>query len=190
MNYLLAFISVFVAVDAIGVVPIFISLTQEIKERERKKIIHQSVSTAFCVAVSFILVGKLVFHLLGIKVEDFMIAGGTILFILATSDLLFPTKRYRTPSPGVVPLGMPLIVGPAVMTTSLIALDAYGLFPTLFAVVTNLIIVGFVLSSSQWVIKLLGKGGSQAISKVASLLLASIGIMMVRRGIAGLLTSL
>jgi len=75
-NILLSFISIFVAVDAIGVLPIFVSLTEAIEPSERAKVIVQSMVTALCLAVGFIFLGKAVFNVLGITIGDFMVAGG------------------------------------------------------------------------------------------------------------------
>ena len=82
-NILLSFIPIFVAVDALGVFPIFISLTEGMEQRQKSKIIIQSMLTALCLAVSFIFLGKAVFKLLGITIGDFMVAGGALLFCLA-----------------------------------------------------------------------------------------------------------
>jgi len=182
--FLLSFIPIFVAVDAFGVLPVFISLTQGISEKEKLQVLKQSVITALAVAISFVFIGKAIFNYLGITVEDFLIAGGIILFVLALVDLLFPTKQGRaSPSLGVVPLGMPLIVGPAVLTTSLICIDSYGFVPTLLSIIVNISIAGVVFYLSNFLIRLLGDAGTRVISKISSLFLAAIGIMMVRKGI-------
>jgi multiple antibiotic resistance protein len=184
-NILLALIPVFVAVDAIGVLPIFVSLTERLEQRERSKIIFQSVLTALCLAVAFVLLGKLVFRLLNITVSDFMVAGGAILFCLAIVDILNPVKKRRIPGSelGAVPLGTPLIVGPAVLTTSMIVISHYGLTATLISVVVNVLFAGLVFKSSDVLIRMLGDSGSKALSKIMSLLLAAIAVMMIRRGI-------
>lgn len=181
----LAFIPIFVAVDALGVLPLFISFTESAKKQHRTKVIRDSMITAILIALIFIFVGKSIFRFLGITVYDFMIAGGTLLFILAIGDLLRSEKATRAPEQtlGVVPLGMPLIVGPAVLTTSLIMLDTYGLMPTLISVVLNVLIAGVIFSSADYIMKLIGKGGTKAVSKVASLFLAAIAVMMIRKGI-------
>ena len=126
-NILLSFIPLFVAVDAPGVLPIFVALTEGLNDKEKTKIIIQSMLTAFLLAVSFILVGKLVFKLLGISIGDFMVAGGAVLFCIAIIDLANPTKERRMPDEdlGAVPLGTPLIVGPAVLATSLLMISEY-----------------------------------------------------------------
>ena len=181
----LAFIPLFVAVDAIGVLPIFISLTEKMERKERLSVIIKSLATAICLAVFFIFLGKAVFSVLNITVADFMVAGGILLFCIAIIDLLNPIKRRRIPGGelGFVPLGTPLIVGPAVLTTSLLMLDAYGLLPTLISVLTNIILAGVIFWSAAIFIKVLGIAGTRALSKITSLLLAAIAVMMIRKGI-------
>jgi len=188
-NILLSFIPIFVAVDAIGVLPIFASLTEGLAQKERTKIIIQSMFTASCLAIGFIFLGKAVFRFLGITVSDFMIAGGAILFCLAIIDIINPVKERRVPSDdlGAVPLGTPLIVGPAVLTTSLIIISQYGTYATLISVLANVLLAGLVFSLAGTLTKFLGEAGSKALSKVTSLLLAAIAVMMIRKGIINFL---
>lgn len=185
-NLLLAFIPLFVAVDAIGVLPIFISFTENIERKERFNVVIRSVVTAICLAIGFIFLGKAIFKLLNITIADFMIAGGILLFCIAIIDILNPTKKRRIPASelGFVPLGTPLITGPAVLTTSLLMLDAFGLFPTLAAVLLNILLAGIIFLSADVLIKLLGIAGSRALSKITNLLLAAIAVMIIRKGVA------
>lgn len=184
-NITLAFIPLFVAVDAIGVLPIFVSLTHGLRKEDRSKIIFHSIITALCLAIGFIFLGKVVFKFLGLKVGDFMIAGGVILFCIAIIDILNPGKQRRLPTKelGIVPLGTPLIVGPAVLTTSLIIITEYGLYATLISVFVNILLAGIIFSFSEILIKGLGEAGTKALSKVMGLLLAAIAVMMIRKGI-------
>jgi len=183
-NYLLALIPVFVAVDAIGILPIFMTLTRGMKEKERRTAILHSFITAVSVALVFILVGKGLFKALGITVGDFMIAGGAILFCIAIMDLLLPGKqRYVNPDEvGSVPLGTPLIVGPGVLTTCLIIVDQYGIFPTIVSVLTNVLFAMLVFLFSGAILKVIGKSGANALSRIMALLLAAIAVMMIRKG--------
>jgi len=185
MEFLLVIIPVFVAVDPIGLLPIFVSLTRELDNKQRRRILMESILTAMCLAGGFIFLGKATFNLLGITVGDFMVAGGAILFCLAMIDLVNPGKpdRIQVSELGVVPLGTPLIVGPAVLVTSLILIDQYGAAATLISVFVNLLFVWLLFSFSEVVMKLLGEGGTKALSKLVSLLLAAIGVMMVRKGL-------
>jgi multiple antibiotic resistance protein len=190
-NIILAFIPLFVAVDAIGVLPIFVSLTESYNRREKLRAIMESIVTAVCLAVGFVFLGRLVFRLLNITVGDFMVAGGAVLFCIAIIDIINPVKKQHIPSSelGAVPLGTPLIVGPAVLTTSLIVLEEYGLLPTLIAALVNVAIAGIIFSLSNILMKLLGVAGARALSKIMSLLLAAIAVMMVRRGVLYILAA-
>lgn len=189
---LLAFIPIFVAVDAIGVLPIFVSFTRGISKKEKSKVILQSIVTALCLAVGFIFLGKAIFSFLSITVGDFMIAGGLILLCIAILDILNPGKKRRIPGKelGSVPLGTPLIVGPAVLTTSLIIIAEYGTIPTLMSILVNVLLAGLIFSYSDILIKFLGDAGSKALSKIAHLLLAAIAIMMMRKGMLQILMEL
>jgi multiple antibiotic resistance protein len=183
----LPFIPLFVAFDALGILPIFVSLTTEMSEPERKKVIHQSILTAFLVGIGFLVVGRTIFVLLGILVSDFQIAGGILLFIISIIDLIFPERSRTFPKEtlGIVPIGIPLIVGPAVLTLLLIIVHTYGYFSTLLCLVLNLLIVWFVFSQSHRIMRLMKEGGAKGIGKVFSLLLAAFAMMMIRMGLVG-----
>ncbi len=184
-NIFLSFIPLFVAVDAIGILPIFASLTEGLKKEDKTKIVLESMLTASALAIGFMLIGKVVFRLLGITVSDFMIAGGAILFCIAITDTINPAKKRRIPSSeiGAVPLGTPLIVGPAVLTTSLVIIPHYGLLPTMISVIANILLAGLILHTSSKLMGFLGDAGSKALSKIMSLLLAAIAVMLIRKGL-------
>ena len=187
--FVLAFIPLFVAVDPIGLLPVFMNLTGHLRPAERSAVISQSVLTAFVVAVAFLLVGKWLLDQVGVSIWDFSIAGGLILFILSITDLLTTQKARRLPvsTIGVVPLGVPLIVGPAVLTTSLLLLHSYGAILTLASLVLNIAIVWVTLMGAKQVVKVIGEQGAAVVSKVSSLFLAAIAVMLVRRGLVELL---
>jgi len=187
----LTFVPLFVAMDAIGVLPILISVTQEMNAPERNKTILYAVLTAVILGLGFAVVGKGVFILLGIDVFDFLVAGGAILFLLAAKDLVTGKMIEAQASVGVgmlgvVPLGTPLVVGPAVLTTLLILIDQYSLWIVVVSFVINLAIAWVLLSQANRVVSFLGQGGVRATSKVVSLLLAAIAVNMMRQGILGI----
>lgn len=185
-NFLLCFVPFFIAVDAIGVLPIYIGLTDGISSTHKKKIIIQSLITASVVAVAFLLGGPLLLELVGVGVSDFMVAGGILLLVISLSDLLTGEKRQRVidaETVGAVPIGVPLITGPAVLTTSVLFANEYGIISTTLALLANILIVGVVFFLASPIERFLGQAGSKTISKVASLFLASIAVMLIRRGI-------
>ena len=191
-NFLLAFIPLFIAIDVLGVLPIFMSLVEGMERPQKSKVVHQAVITAISVSIAFLAVGKFVFSVLGIEVYDFKVAGGLLLLVFAINDLLFAEKRRRevTSTMGVVPLGIPLVVGPAVLTTIIVTVDTYGYIPTIASLVANLLIVWLIFLKSEYIYRLMGDGGSKAFAKVASLLLAAIAVMMIRRGLLDMLLCL
>jgi len=130
-------------------------------------------------------VGQSVFTFLGILVSDFKVAGGILLFILGVVDLIFPEKTRTFPKEtlGVVPIGIPLIVGPAVLTLLLMVVQTYGFVSTIFCLIVNLLIVWFVFNQSRWIMRILKEGGAKGIGKVSSLLLAGFAVMVIRTGI-------
>jgi multiple antibiotic resistance protein len=187
--YLLTFIPLFVAVDAIGLLPVYLTLTEGFNSEARMRVLWHSLITATIVALVFVLIGKGIFVILGITVADFKIAGGLILLIIAIMGLVQESTQWRVDLDmiGVVPIGVPLIAGPAVLTTLIMFVDVHGFPPTLVALLLNLVIVGILFFKADRIIALLGKGGAQAISKVVSLLLAAIAVMMIRQGLQTLI---
>ena len=184
---LLPFIPLFVAFDVLGILPIFVSFTAEMNTAERKRVVRQSILTAFLVSLGFVAAGESIFALLGISVSDFQIAGGALLFIIAIVDLIFPEKTRTFPKEtiGVVPIGIPLIVGPAVLTLLLIIVHPYGYFSTILCLVLNLLLVWIVFSQAHGILRVIKEGGAKGIAKVSSLLLAAFAMMMIRLGIQG-----
>jgi len=183
------FIPIFVAIDIFAGVPVFISLTEGMDDVEKRKVIRESTITAFAVSLLFVSLGEVIFKILGITVNDFKIAGGLILLVIAILDLLKQNgDRKRLPEAvGVVPIGVPLIVGPAVLTTLIALIDHYGIPPTVISLIINLIIVWLLFINAKRIVTIIGKNGIIAISKVMALLLASIAVMMIRLGIEGII---
>lgn len=183
--FLLSFIPIFVAMDALGILPMYIGFTEHLKNKDKRNIISQSIITAFAIGIVFLFLGKWIFKILGVMVFDFKVAGGLVLLTIALRDLLQHEKlrRLSTDTMGAVPIGTPLVTGPAVLTTMVIMLDSYGMLLTVSSFVVNLAIVWVVFTYAEAISNVLGKAGSKAVSKIAHLLLAAIAVMMMRKGI-------
>lgn len=187
--YVLTFIPIFVAVDAIGNIPIFVSLTEGLSKKHKHKTIADSVVTATAVAIIFMFVGKWILRFIGITIEDFQIAGGLLLFTISVRLLLPGASKVllsdgHDKDVGVFPLGTPLITGPAVLTTTLMMLDSFGNIATLISLVLNMLFVWFTLVKADVIVRLMSTSGTRAFSKIMYILLAAIGVMMVRKGLA------
>ncbi|MBN2451060.1 MAG: MarC family protein [Lentisphaeria bacterium] len=185
----LCFVPLFVAVDAIGVLPMYLSLTADVPAERLPTVVRQSVVTATVVALGFLALGPWALRSLGITVADFMIAGGILLLVISLSDLLSGVKRQRrvdAETLGAVPIGVPLITGPAVLTTCVLLANQHGKMATAAAVVANTVLAGVVFHFGRPITRRLGQAGTKTISKIASLLLAAIAVMLIRRGVLSL----
>lgn len=185
-----AFIPLFVAFDGVGLLPLFWGLSQRLGLQERRQAAAVAVATASLVGVGFLLVSGGIFSLMGLELADVMVAGGAILIVLSLRDLLVPDEppKGQYARPGVVPLGVPLLAGPAVLTTLLLVRDRYGWRITLGALVANMALVWVILRASEWLMPRLGREGAQVISKIASLVLTAFGVMLIRQGLGALLS--
>jgi multiple antibiotic resistance protein len=184
----LSLIPIFVAMDAIGTLPFILSLTQDMSLSERPKVIRYAMLTAFGLGLGFIGIGKGVFSALGIEIEDFLVAGGVLLLVLAIRHLMTGKLVELQPSVskeivGVVPIGTPLVVGPAVLTTLLLLIQQYSVLAVLFSFLLNLAFAWLVFAQANRVAALLREPGLRAASQIASLLLAAIAVMMIRKGV-------
>jgi multiple antibiotic resistance protein len=184
-----AFIPLFFAFSAIGILPVYISMTQGVHVEKRREIVNQAGITALAISIGFMALGKFIFQFLGITMADFKVAGGVLLLLFSINDLLFQMRRGDTGSEtmGVVPIGMPLIIGPGVLTTLLLSMGNNGNTATVIALVMNIAIVWFVFWFSDQVIALIGKAGAIAMGKIFALFMAAIGVMMIRVGLMELL---
>ena len=181
----LAFVALFVAVDILGLLPLYLTLTGGLCPADRRRLPWQCALTAGGVGLGFLLAGKALFQILGVTVGDFQVAGGLLLLVLSVNDLLRGPAGPQEPPPtvGIVPLATPLVVGPAVLTTLLLLVHTHGYGSTLIAYGANMFLVFLALRHAQFVERILGKAGSQVAAKVAGLFLAAFGVSLIRRGL-------
>ncbi|MBP8625601.1 MAG: MarC family protein [Syntrophorhabdaceae bacterium] len=186
-TFLLSFIPLFVAFDVLGILPIYIKFTAHLDSIRRKKQLRDSITTSFITTLLFVVIGNHVLRYLGIAIRDFFIAGGVVLFIIAVKDIIIGHVEpvIEDDMFGVVPLGVPLLAGPAVLTTSIIIRNNYGFYFFLASLLANLIICWVLLRFSELILRYLGKKFIEALSKVFALVIASIAVMFIRKGLTG-----
>jgi multiple antibiotic resistance protein len=189
-DFSFSFVSLFVALDIVGILPMYISMIQHQSPEERKKTIRTSMIVAFIVALLFTLGGQALFKFMNITLFDFKIAGGIVLLLVSLADLLGSpeSKNRASGSTGIVPLAVPLITGPAAMTTLVIQAGSYGYPITIASMIANYLIAWVILQNSFVLTRLFGRDGTVVISKIAALLLAAIGVAMIRSGVYGAIT--
>ncbi|NPA80627.1 MAG: MarC family protein [Thermotogae bacterium] len=186
-QFLKAFISIFIAIDVVGIVPTFIALAGGLSEKARTKIVLQSGIFALIVSEVFILLGDSILNLFTITPDHFKIGGGILLLILSVRDLLSSEgfKRH-TEDLGIVPLGIPLIVGPAVLTTALSLVSTVGHLYTTAAMALNVLLTSVALLNANLLLRILGKGGATAISKIFMIILSAYAVKMIVEGLKAL----
>ena len=183
-----SFLVLFVAIDIAGLLPIYAAIVADLSLAQKRRVLVQAVLCAGIVGATFFVMGRLILACLGITVADFQVAGGLLLVAFSLYDLVISPKPTRIPSEittvAIVPLAIPLIVGPAVMTTSIGLIQRFGLAVPMMAFAANLL----VTLLSGW---FMGEFAERmrslmlAASKVVSILLAAIGVKMIRMGFAG-----
>jgi multiple antibiotic resistance protein len=184
-HFLLVFIPLFVAIDPLGLVPIFLAVTRGMDATQRRQTSFQAVASASLICIGFMFLGGAIFTFLGITVNDFRIAGGVILLVLAVLDLIIVGKPALNPDEmvGVVPLGMPMIAGPATLTSVLVLSTQLGKSLTALSLAINLLLLLAVLLASDRIARMFGRNTLRALSKLVMVLLAAIAVNYIRVGI-------
>jgi multiple antibiotic resistance protein len=188
-SFVYTFVPLFIVIDAIGNLPFVITASEGMSTRQRRKMINIVVITAAVVGLAFLFLGQLVLNAMGISFGSFAIAGGLILLALSvrymiTGQMVESDKEAkREEMVAVVPIGTPLTVGPATITTLLLLVKLYPLYWVLISFALNLFIVWIVCMLGNRIAGFLGQGGIKAVSRVFSLLLAAIAVSMVIRGL-------
>jgi multiple antibiotic resistance protein len=188
-----AFIPLFVSIDAFGLVPLFLSLTAGMPSSQRRQVTFEAIWFALAICVGFMFLGNATFHFLGITPADFRIAGGVLLLVLAIIDLLIPGKPSvpEQGDVGVFPLAMPLIAGPATLTTTLVlAGRPHGYALGSLSLALNFAILLGALLWAEHIARFVGPNALRAISKLVMVLLAAIAVNLIRTGLAAALMSM
>ena len=185
-QFLQTFIPLFVTIDAFGLVPIFLAVTANRTQLERRRISFEAVAAATVITLAFMFFGNGLFHFIGITSADFKVAGGIILIILAVIDLLIRGKPavHEEEMIGIVPLAMPLIAGPATLTTTIVLASRDGYSAVALALSVNFLLLLAVLCLSGRIAKLVGAPTLHAVSKVVMVLLAAVAVHFIQSGIA------
>jgi len=186
-SFILTFVPLFIVIDALGTLPFVVSLSEGMSTHERRKIVHLATVTAAIVGLAFLFFGQFILKVMGISVGSFAIAGGLILLVLSikymtTGRMVEVIKEEMV---AVVPIGTPLTVGPATITTLLLLATQYKgqLYIVLISFALNLVIAWVIFLASNQIVRFMGQGGLKAWSRVFSLLLAAIAVSMIIRGL-------
>ncbi len=179
------FLPLFVAMDAVGALPAYLQLTEGVAPAQRSRTLRLSVLTAGIVGLLFVPLGAMLMGALGLKTGDFQIAGGLLILVVALREIAWDEKMIMKRSPGhtgVVPIGIPLLVGPAVLATLLLLKTRFTDLEIMAALLVNLGLGWLVFQQANRVEKWMGETGSKVVSKLAALLFSAYAVMMIRVG--------
>lgn len=184
-SFLLTFVPLFIVIDAVGNLPIIVSLGEGKPKSQKRRLIGLATTTATLVGLAFLFLGKLILILMGISMGSFTIAGGTILIVLAVRYMTTGHKVdvLESEMVAVAPIGTPLTVGPATITTLLLLTDQFPVYVVLLSFALNMVLTWVIFIAGDTIGKLIGRNGMTAISRIVNLLLAAIGVNMVIRGL-------
>lgn len=191
-----SFVALFVIVDTVGVVPIFISLLMNYREEDKQAMIRMAVRVATIALIVLTLAGNLIFQLLGIDMYSFRIAGGIILLIISI-EMLFG-RRTRTGTSdslevekediAVTPMAIPLLAGPGAITTGIILFEEAGTVSNKIMLLINIFLV-FLISYEVFkrldvVYRALGRVGTKVVTRIMGLMLSAISVQFIISGIS------
>ena len=169
-------IILFAIIDVIGNLPLIILLREKFKviESEKASII------SLLIMIIFLYLGEAILKLLGVDINSFAVAGSIIILFLAT-EMILGIRLYKDDNPktaSVVPIAFPLIAGPGTLTTLISIKSEYDNINIILAIIFNMILVYFVLKSSEKIQKYLGAQGINILRKVFGIILLAIGVKL------------
>jgi multiple antibiotic resistance protein len=182
-------IALFVVIDPIGNIPLFIAFTKKLEKAEHKTVSKTAIITAAALLLLFGVAGTQILGLFGITIFSFMIAGGTLLFIIAIELLTYGEWRFVSKVKediGVVPIAFPLLAGPGSITAVIISYQTSGFLITFLSIVIVMIITYVILRMVNPIYKVLGNRGSMIVSRVFAVIIAAIAVEYIVEGIKNL----
>jgi multiple antibiotic resistance protein len=179
-------IALFVVIDPIGSVPIFIALTHKMESGERSSITKTAIITAAGLLFVFAVAGTQILSIFSISISSFMVAGGILLFIVSIELLTHGEWRFAGAGTqgesGVVPLAFPLLAGPGAITAVIISFQTAGLIVTALSILIVIGVTYVVLRYIDRIYKLIGRRGAIIITRVFAVLVAAIAVQFVVDG--------
>jgi multiple antibiotic resistance protein len=184
-SFVMTFVPLFIVIDAFGNIPFVITMGEGRVRAEQRRMVHLAVITATVVGLVFLFFGRFILDVMNIDVGSFAIAGGIILLVLSikymtTGHMVDMVSREMV---AVVPVGTPLTVGPATITTLILLALQYNIYMVLISFALNMLITWIIFLLSQRIAGFMGEGGIRAVSRVFSLLLAAIAVSMIIKGL-------
>ncbi len=183
-----ASIKLFIIIDPIGLIPIFMALTHDLTPAERRSVFSKAAFVALLLLLLFTFTGTGILYLFNISLADFQIAGGILLMVIALNiTLQAHYGQSEGGGAGIVPLAVPLLVGPGAITTTIVLIGTDGLAITFTAVVINFLVAFIIYRYVGIFYRYLGQTGSDVVAKIMGMLLAAIAVQFIRQGLTDII---
>ena len=188
-------IAIIAIVDPIGCLPLFLSLTGQHKKINKKNVVKMTAVTVFIILVTSLFLGDKILNMFGISMPSFQICGGILLLLMAISMMLGKHQIIESGQNGksdkeliaFVPLSIPLLAGPGAMSNMIIAAhQAPNFINQSFLILPCLavsLLIWLTLSFAENISKVIGAIGTKIITRVMGLLLGSMAIEFITRGV-------
>ena len=189
------FVTLCVTIDPIGTVPLYLSVTKDLKTQARKRAAMRATLIAFCILAGFLYFGQYLLELMHIEMQSFQIAGGIVLFLFALSMIFEKSSASHAPADeghdvAVFPLAMPSIATPGALLSVVVLTDnnthnfvQETLTCVVMALVLGLTLVLMLLGDRF--IGLIGRSGANILSRVMGMMLSAVAVEMVYSALKG-----
>jgi len=199
-----AFVTFFVVIDAVGVAPVFATLTSSGGAAYARAMAVKSAFVAGVILFLFAFLGPWLLKHLGISLDSFRAAGGALLFLIAL-DMVFEKRQERRkhradevmahdhPAPediSVFPLGIPMIAGPGSIATAMLFMqnaggDPWSVGVVVAAIGANLVLTALIFMAATPLLKLLGESVAGATTRIFGVILAALAVQFIVDGLRG-----
>lgn len=205
VEYIKIFIGLLAIVNPFGAIPLFISMTANESELQRKKTVDLTSIGVTVILLTVLFFGQPILNFFGISIDSFRIAGGILLLLMAIAMLNAKTSNVKQTeveayesmdkeSVAIVPLAMPMLAGPGGISSVIIASHKGDGFGHYFGITIGILLlsalVWLILRAATWIARHLGETGINIFSRIMGLILAAIAIEFIANGIKGLFPGL
>ena len=189
------FVLMWAVIDPIGTIPVFVSATHNQTSADCRRIALRSSAIAAGILLFFILVGEAVLNAMGVPILAFQISGGIVLFLFALTMIFGESKPEaerkdirHSHDVAIFPLAMPSIASPGAMMAVVLLTqkDLHTIDEVIVTTALMLAVVGtsyLLMRCATPITRLIGDGGSNVVSRVMGMILASVAATQVLQGI-------
>lgn len=198
-SWISAFLAIFAILNPIGLIPLFMEIVEGLDRKDRIRVFNVTVLTGFVTMTTMTFTGKWILaNVFRIDIQEFRIAGGLLLTILAVRYIIFPEKEKventlegdpasKALELSVVPMAVPLLVGPGSIVTGILVLDQNSALVTLLALIAGFAVCWGLFQLTPVIGRLMGKIGRLVIGRVLWIFIAAIGVHLLVTGIRAIL---